>query len=120
MTLSFNRNFIAILINIQIKMFKNLTDKSLQFLGIEKEFDFEKEENGEKERKIEEDNIEDSNIFKIPKYLERVFNFPKTKKKFKIKAIFIGSLLMINAIIYNLIILPLKFIAIVFKAILQQ
>lgn len=101
-------------------MFKSLTEKSLQFLGIEREFDFEKEDNGEKENKIEEENSDDSNIFKIPKYLERVIIFSKTKNVFKIKAIFIGSLLMINAIIYNLIILPLKFIMIVIKAIFQQ
>jgi hypothetical protein len=56
-------------------MLKSLSDKTLQFLGLEKEFDFEKEENNEKECKIEEDSFEDSNIFKIPKYLERVINF---------------------------------------------
>lgn len=59
-------------------MFKSLTDKSLQFLGLEKEFDFEKEDNDEKECKIEEESSDDSNIFKIPKYLERVINCSKT------------------------------------------
>jgi len=101
-------------------MFKNLTDNSLHFLGLDKEFDFMKEENDQTNCKIEVDNSDDSNIFKIPKYLERVIDFSDNNIYFNLKAVFLGSLLMINAIIYNLIILPLKFFTIIIKAILQQ
>lgn len=56
-------------------MFRNLTDNSLHFLGLDKEFDFEKEDKDQKFSKNEEDILDDSNIFKIPKYLERVIYF---------------------------------------------
>jgi len=63
-------------------MFKNFTEKTLNFLGIEKDLEIKDVINSDKNVKIDEEICDDSNIFKIPKYLERVRIF------FEIKCIY--------------------------------
>ncbi len=53
-------------------MLKSLTEKTLNFLGIEKDLEIKDVINSDKNVNMEEEVSDDSNIFKIPKYLERV------------------------------------------------
>lgn len=55
-------------------MLKNYLERILIFLGIEKEFDFNKNNNNKSElnSNFEEESSDNSNLYKVPKYLERV------------------------------------------------
>ena len=52
-------------------MFKSFYEK-LNFLEIEKEFDFPKPSNRNIFNVTNDEETDDSNLFKVPKYLERV------------------------------------------------
>ena len=53
-------------------MLKSLTEKTLNFLGIENDLEIKDVIISDKIVNMEEEVSDDSNIFKIPKYLERV------------------------------------------------
>jgi len=52
-------------------MLKHLTDKSLNFIGLEREFEFINRFDDEISF-TKQERTDESNIFKVPKYLERV------------------------------------------------
>ncbi len=53
-------------------MLMNIFNKLLKFIGLEKEFEFKKPYKEDRSYISDEENNFNSDIFKVPKYLERV------------------------------------------------